>query len=300
MKNKSYLLVNERELHFQPSLALAVGVNEAIVIQKVHEWLNSVGERHEYEDRPWVRNSLKQWHSDNFPFWSEDTIARAITSLRKQGILLVTTALNLNAHDQTLWYSIDYDKLDNIPLDETEPQNADMDNRKMRQSKTAKSGNDLHLNHTLNQSLIAHSAEWDTDFADKHDADEKLKGKTKPVQPHIALIDAWHAAIPENIRPGVKPSYNRNVTVAKELLSMGIAPDDITRFMAATNPGYMDWAIARNKSKVMTLEHVKQDIRSFLDTEVQHAVRLSAPKVEYVPVEPEYYVAPSAAGSNRQ
>lgn len=89
--------------------AVAIGLNEAIFIQQVHYWLKA--SKHEHDGRAWVYNTLDGWR-EQFPFWGLSTIRRTIDSLRKSGILL-TGNYNQTTSDRTLWYSIDYDVLNN-------------------------------------------------------------------------------------------------------------------------------------------------------------------------------------------
>ena len=104
----SKLLFNDPPLVVSPSLAVAVkSVDEAIVLQQVHYWLQTAGK--ERDGRLWIYNSVKEWQAQ-FPFWSEKSIRRIIDSLREKGLLL-TANYNKLPMDRTLWYSIDYDKL---------------------------------------------------------------------------------------------------------------------------------------------------------------------------------------------
>ncbi|HDY5790814.1 TPA: DnaD domain protein, partial [Staphylococcus aureus] len=55
-------------------------------------------------------NSYPKW-IEQFPFWSESTIKRTITSLEKQNLLYVGN-YNKAGFDRTKWYSINYFELD--------------------------------------------------------------------------------------------------------------------------------------------------------------------------------------------
>ncbi len=98
------LLIDEPPLQVLPSLAVAIGLNEAIVLQQIHYWLQrSTNER---DGRRWVYNSVKEWQ-EQFPFFSNATLRRTLESLEKQG-LIVTAKHNRAAFDRTKWYAIDY------------------------------------------------------------------------------------------------------------------------------------------------------------------------------------------------
>ena len=58
----------------------------------------------------WVYNSVPEWNAQ-FPFWGDNTIRRALSSLREMG-LLIAEQLAPDPRDKTLWYRIDYDKLE--------------------------------------------------------------------------------------------------------------------------------------------------------------------------------------------
>ena len=87
-----------------PSLAVAVGLNEALLLQQIHYWLQRSTTR--IGGHVWVYNSVRQWR-DQFPFWSDDTIARGLKSLRSRGVI-VAEALSQDPRDRSLYYRIDY------------------------------------------------------------------------------------------------------------------------------------------------------------------------------------------------
>ncbi|AFV50664.1 replication initiation O-like [Pseudomonas phage AF] len=100
------LLFDFQPLVINPKLAERIGLNEAIVLQQLKYWLTNdqVGRFH--DGKRWVWNTLPEWQKQ-FPFWSEDTIKRALASLRSRGVLLVEQ-LNKAKHDRTNFYSIDF------------------------------------------------------------------------------------------------------------------------------------------------------------------------------------------------
>jgi DNA-binding PadR family transcriptional regulator len=113
----SKLLIEESPLQVLPTLATAIGLNEAIVLQQIHYWLKSYqhtrSKAHHRKGRWWVYNTYEQWQADNFPFWSTSTIRRAINELEKRGLLI---GEQLERHDwqRRKWYTIDYKKLDEL------------------------------------------------------------------------------------------------------------------------------------------------------------------------------------------
>lgn len=104
----SKLLINEPPLQVLPSLAVLIGLNEAIFIQQIHYWL--IASNNEEEGRKWVYNSIDSWQRQ-FPFWSESTIKRIIQDLKNKEILIVGKFNKLKL-DRTNWYSINYENLE--------------------------------------------------------------------------------------------------------------------------------------------------------------------------------------------
>jgi DnaD/phage-associated family protein len=103
----SNLLLNDKPLIILPSLAEKVGLNESIVLQQLHYWLND--SNHFHEGHKWIYNTYGSW-KEQFPFWSDKTIRRIITKLENQG-LIVSGNFNKLGIDKTKWYRIDYEKL---------------------------------------------------------------------------------------------------------------------------------------------------------------------------------------------
>ena len=98
-----------------PSLAKAIGLNEAIVLQQVHYLLTiSSNER---DGCMWVYNSIPAWHRDYFYFLSFRSVERAFSSLEKLGLLVSTSQYNKMAIDRTKWYRINYDGLEKVSAD---------------------------------------------------------------------------------------------------------------------------------------------------------------------------------------
>jgi DNA-binding PadR family transcriptional regulator len=106
----SRLLLDEKPLMVLPKLAASIGLNESIVLQQLHFWLER--SNHVYEGYKWVYNTYEEW-KEQFPFWSESTIRRIITKLEKKGFI-ITGNFNRSKIDKTKWYRIDYEKLEEL------------------------------------------------------------------------------------------------------------------------------------------------------------------------------------------
>lgn len=101
------LLFKFRPLVVNPQLAERIGLNEAIVLQQLKYWLSETGAGVEHAGRRWIYNSVEQWQQQ-FPFWSVDTVKRALKSLQSQGIVFVEQ-LAKSRHDHTNHYAINYE-----------------------------------------------------------------------------------------------------------------------------------------------------------------------------------------------
>ncbi len=102
----SKLLFDESPLVVQPTLAKAIGLNEAIILQQIHYWMQSKSSGRIIEDAHWIFNSLSDWQ-EQFPWWSEATIYRTLQNLEDAG-LVKTGNFNQRKGDRTKWYTLNY------------------------------------------------------------------------------------------------------------------------------------------------------------------------------------------------
>lgn len=82
------LLLKVKPLVVSPELASCIGLNEAIVLQQICYWLENTTSGVEYDGKRWVYNTIDEW-TNQFPFWSSDTVKRALTSLKKRDLIFV-------------------------------------------------------------------------------------------------------------------------------------------------------------------------------------------------------------------
>lgn len=130
----SNLLLDSYPLVIIPELACVIGLNEAIVLQQVHYWVNHNKERKQNfrDGRYWVYNSYRKWQ-EFFPFWCERTVKTIFSRLEKDG-LLISGNYNKSKLDKTKWYSIDYDALKKLISDIPLGKNCTMDNADCNQA----------------------------------------------------------------------------------------------------------------------------------------------------------------------
>ncbi|MBS3937834.1 MAG: hypothetical protein KGZ50_04585 [Peptococcaceae bacterium] len=111
----SKLLFTEYPIVVSKELANLLGLNEAIVLQQIHYWLeiNRKAGKHFHEGRHWTYNSIRNWHEENFEFWSFDTVKRTFAKLESAGLLL-SGNFNKEPMDKTKWYSINEEELERL------------------------------------------------------------------------------------------------------------------------------------------------------------------------------------------
>lgn len=98
------LLFDESPLIILPELAVRIGLNEAIILQQIHYWLQK--SNNIKDGKKWVYKTIKEWCCE-FPFWGKNTIIRTRDKLIADGIVIIAN-YNQKIFDKTLWYSIDY------------------------------------------------------------------------------------------------------------------------------------------------------------------------------------------------
>lgn len=108
------LLINEPPLQVLPTLALKLGLNEAIILQQIHYWLNPKFNKNHFDGRLWVYNTYEQWQQQ-FPFWGEKTIRRAIANLEEAKVL---SSFVTRDFKKIKYYSIDYRQLEKLSSQE--------------------------------------------------------------------------------------------------------------------------------------------------------------------------------------
>lgn len=106
----SKLLFDESPLVVQPTLAKAIGLHEAIVLQQINYWLNLPRGGEVINGKKWIYNSLSDWQ-EQFPFISESSIYRALENL-EWAKLIETGNYNKRKGDKTKWYTINEETVD--------------------------------------------------------------------------------------------------------------------------------------------------------------------------------------------
>jgi hypothetical protein len=99
------LLISEEPLQVLPSLALEIGLEDALFLQQLHYWIRK--SKHEHDGQRWIYNTFAEWQAQ-FPFWSLRTMQRIAARLVKRGLIKIHK-FNEHNWDRTNWYAIDYE-----------------------------------------------------------------------------------------------------------------------------------------------------------------------------------------------
>lgn len=101
-------LTTNNQLLFDPILAKEIGLNEAIVLQQIHYWLeiNKKSKKNFHNKKYWTYNSVRNMKTQ-FPFLSESTIKRTLMNLENKKYIISDT-FNKKTFDRTKWYTINY------------------------------------------------------------------------------------------------------------------------------------------------------------------------------------------------
>lgn len=84
----SKLLISEPPLQVLPQLAIAVGLNEAIVLQQLHYLLQNPANGAEVNGERWIFNTIEEWVKSYFPFWCPRTLRTIFGNLERKNLII--------------------------------------------------------------------------------------------------------------------------------------------------------------------------------------------------------------------
>lgn len=101
---------------FSPVLAKAIGLNEAIILQKLNDLieLNKNDSRYLKEGSIWINQSVAVLCEKYFPYMSLSTVKRAIYKLKKLNLIKIKRFYSEEAKSGTNWYSLNYEAIENM------------------------------------------------------------------------------------------------------------------------------------------------------------------------------------------
>lgn len=111
----SMYLFDEQLIIANKTLARALGLNEALVLQQINYWIeiNKKPGKNYHDGKYWTYNSIRAWQEKDFDYMSVDTVKRTFAKLEKAGDLFIGN-YNKNPRDKTKWYTINDEKLEEL------------------------------------------------------------------------------------------------------------------------------------------------------------------------------------------
>jgi len=225
----SKLLINEPPLQVLPSLVMAIGLNEAIVLQQIQYWINKgCGKR--VDGKVWIFNTYEKWQKDNFPFWSVSTIQRIFLRLEEEG-LIFSEQFDKASYDHKKYYRINYD--------------SDKLKDRSQQECAISSGN------TESSSLTETTTETTITTSSKNEDVAPTRKPAKQRDPRLdhptikAYREIMHLQVPEPLRDDLTKINDPNIASHfKDWLGRGYNPRNIRGILDA----YTNGGIGRPKS----------------------------------------------------
>ena len=239
----SRLLYDERPLVVNPTLAALIGLPEAIVLQQVHYWvvINAQAGRNAYEGYYWTYNSYREW-AEQFPFYSRNTVIRAIKKLESEGYLL-TGAFNKTGQDRTKWYRVNYARLLDIP--------------KMGKSIYPKRVDAITQDGEMQLPGVGTPLPKSTPETPPKTPTEKPRAGTGNTSGKEGIVNAMfermraYLGYPEKTEKDPVPNYGQEGQAIKRLLTRGYTPEEILTY----------WMARVDKAGAfVTMVYVNQDI----------------------------------------
>lgn len=114
LESTSYNLTSNHH-SFDLNLAASLhSVDQAIFIHHISYWLdyNKRMKKNFHEGKYWTYQTLDDLHG-HFPYWSLKQLRLIIDKLVKLGILIKGN-FNVNKYDHTIWYALDFEKVNSI------------------------------------------------------------------------------------------------------------------------------------------------------------------------------------------
>lgn len=96
-----------------PELAVAIGLNESIVLLQIDFWIGQVPPENYKDGKWWTFQSIRDMQKKAFPYWGVATVSRTITSLKERGYIF-TGNYNKRKKDTTQWFALNIEKLQEL------------------------------------------------------------------------------------------------------------------------------------------------------------------------------------------
>ena len=190
-------------MQVQPSLAMAIGLNEAIFLQQLHYWVGA--SRFVRDGKKWVYNTYSDWLLQ-LKYMSLPTLKRTIKSLKDQKLVQVERFEKLRSN-QVNFYAIDYETL--AIISENIAQAIDsIDQLKMSQSISSNCTNAVAQNEPIHQLKMSQSPLAQNEPMYTREYQETTQEiNNKKGKPKFTLEDACSVELPEGVNRDLWVGY---------------------------------------------------------------------------------------------
>lgn len=221
-KGKVLCLNDIQPIVVNVEIAAILGLKESVILQQIHYWLmiNREANKNHIDGKYWTYNTFSEWHKQ-FPFLSRNTMIRKFDALEKMGIV-ISRNYNENNHDQTKWYTIDYDKLHDIlnsKVKEGEeaghPETSEDGN--VQNGKMGEIGEDKWVN-AFTQNGKLHLPKMGKSYTE-------TTTDTKEREKQINFLNEWKKKTLEELQPLHSLNDNEIVEARKEFITSGEIKD---------------------------------------------------------------------------
>jgi hypothetical protein len=106
------MIIGKNSICIDEEIATALGLPEAIILQKIWWWMKvaqdskneEIRRSHFISGRWWTYQTIKDW-CKAMPYYGEKTIRRHLSGLEEKGII-ITGVFNKKTNDKTKWYTV--------------------------------------------------------------------------------------------------------------------------------------------------------------------------------------------------
>ena len=207
------LLIAENPMIVCPTLAVRIGLHEAVFLQQVH--FLTLHSRNVRDGFRWVYNTYEDW-LEIFPFFeNEQKIGRYVRKLEDLGLLVTSKEYNSNKLSKRKWYRVNYASDLLVPEAVTptvEDSNMNVEDSNLKEQYTKTYNKDLQANiNPLRDCDGSSPAAMPTEGFEILPPDGKpaKKAGRKSAEPNPANVATWKAyAAAYRDRYGVLPAAN--------------------------------------------------------------------------------------------
>lgn len=204
MNYKELFIDKDDVLLIRKELVRVLGdLNEAVILNQLHYWIeiNKKAKKNLHGGKYWVFNTYQTWKETDFDFWSTDTIRRTLTRLENKGIVL-TANYNKLKIDKTKWYTIDYERLQELINKREEKQAANKENADCVQDMANCTDGNGSINKAIPENTTENiNRDYNTENTDKYALEDKKQSSKGDI----------YASVPGETEVGTPKKQNRYI-----------------------------------------------------------------------------------------